>query len=109
MQYNTLPRYAGRVKMDQWTRGVEVSSIIWPLPFGSWYVKGSGMGWFQVDFSRKVQMFRQKNWYFKEFNQISIQMCLKKCAIPTDLDFGVLSIKSMFLYCLCAKHSLNLI
>ena len=28
----------------------------------------------------------------------------KKCAIPTDLDFGVLSIKSMFLYFSWAKH-----
>ena len=43
-------------------------------------------------------MSRLKDWYPKEFSQIAIQMCLKICAISTDLDFGVLSIKSMVLY-----------
>ena len=57
-----------------------------------------GMDGFQVDFSRKGHMSRPWNWYSKESSQIAIEICLKKCAIPTDLDFGVLSIKSMFLY-----------
>ena len=57
-----------------------------------------GMGWFQVDFSRKGHMSRPRNWYSKEFSQIAIEICYKKCAFPTDLDCGVVSIKSMFLY-----------
>ena len=63
-----------------------------------------GMGWFQVHFSRKGHMSRPRNWYSKEFSQIAIEICLKKCAIPTDLDFGVLSIKSMFFVFFWAKH-----
>ena len=39
-----------------------------------------GMGWFQVDFSRKGHMSRRRNWYSKEFSQIAIEICLKKCA-----------------------------
>ena len=57
-----------------------------------------GMGWFQVDFSRKLHMSRPRNSYSKEFSQITIEICFKKCAIPTDFDFGVLSKKLMFLY-----------
>ena len=33
-----------------------------------------GMGWFQVDFSRKGHMSRPWNWYSKEFRQIAIEM-----------------------------------
>ena len=30
--------------------------------------------------------------------KLQLRYVLKKCAIPTDLDLGVLSIKSLFLY-----------
>ena len=49
------------------------------------------MGWFQVDFSRKGQMSRPRNSYLKDLSINANQTCLQKGAIPTDLDFGVLS------------------
>ena len=61
-------------------------------------LKDREMGWFQGDFSRKGHMSRPRNSYQRDIRQITIQICLQKCAIPTDLDFEVFSKKSMFLY-----------
>ena len=52
---------------------------------------------FKLSFLEKDVYHDQKINISRDLSQIAIQICLKICAIPTDLDFGVLSIKSMFL------------
>ena len=56
------------------------------------------MGWFQVDFLEKDICHDHEIDILRSLAKLQLRYALKKCAIPTDLDFGVLSIKSMFLY-----------